>query len=1719
MTSETPAQSTETTQDEYFLTYEQLARDTNISEGTLRRETDLSYWNDEIDMSSNPTKVQLSSYAGCALAELRATTQTGKGLLQSYVEIFEGWTENNFKDLNRAIRRELVGMLEEKRITPMTTEGIVQATMLYEIAQKRCLIHSLSSRTTRSLSIRTPYRASISTPANLLPLQQPDPATQSSSQPPYDIQKEEPIKTTQERQRTESVRLPSLTPAPEYIQQESTAQTHPRPRNNPYELPPQREYANEPLQPEKLALFHKTWKKSNNYSGKPYDILADKTRIFIDTCRRLGIYETQYADVFPDILEDRASMHYMHVIGPGGTWKSLYDKLDQHFNTNVNHSQYWTDWCTMSFARCRREYPDKNPHEVLEKMIDKLMLAQRALGPGYQGEIPLHTTVVRACKGQPELEQALFSVKPTCEGLFSDLRSALQVHLDRQSTQYAQTSHEAFYTDRRYHTASRPQDRYVPRDKYPGRTRGSRSPYRDRTPRRRAGWSGQSRLRDKKCFICHKVGCWSINHPRTDLSRAKRQYVSSYEEFHDETPPHEDVIAYILEYEGQPDSEEEQEESDDQEDPTAEEEDAVHYLTSAAYLHRTTGEDIYTTELDIAVEQFVLDDRYSAKYQGELWDTGAARFSTVGKAQLEAYIRENPRTKVEWTPGAANVSFGGQGTKGSIGTVRIHNPIGTVTYHILDAPTPFLFSIADADRLGAYFNNVSDTIVRHDKSTLPVVRKWGHPFFNVSREEAATFFTETELRRLHRRFGHPRTERLYKMLNNAGHEVTLSVLEEIQKFCHYCQKNDPAPRRFKFTIQDETNFNYNIVLDVVRLGNRNVLHVIDTDTSFQAATFLKSMSARDTWDALCRCWINTYQGPPDYITHDPGTNFASEDFRNRAKIVGAQCREMPVEAHWAVGKIERAHAPLRRTYEILKAELGHSTEDEDILQMATKALNDTAGPNGLVPTLLVFGAYPRINDTSPPSPDIIARAKAIQKATKMLRAERDRANVNRATNTRNGPRSHEILQLPLGTEVLAWREKTGWTGPYEIKSIEGQDVVLHLENKPIRLRCTQVKQYFRKENVRQDPTPQGQEEDTNAPYEDDEPIPPRIELDRPRRRGRPRKKKASHDEEKEQPQYDDDKGQEEEHHASSPRKEIVQPVRRRGRPRKNPVQYETATAFLTQKEKDDYDIAVRYRREGIITTPGRPFEQSDRTEMDSLIANGTFQIQRYDPHKHKGRIFKLRLVREVKGKTATPYEKSRLVFAGHSDTEKDTILTQSPTIQRMSQRLLLAYGVSLAKTYGMHFELRDITQAYVQSTDKLLRTLYAWPPKELQHNFPPDTVFQIVRPLYGAAESGLYWFKTYHAHHREKLHMQTSSYDPCLLLTYDGTDTFGMTGLQTDDTLSIVSAAFAQKEKAKLQEAGFRAKPKTILTSTQPLQFNGGKIHLIRDNIALTQNGQAEGLRTIKEDAHDAQQQYVAQRARGAYIASICQPEAAFDLSIAAQTTNPTKGDIAALNVRIQWQIGNADRGLSYIPLDLCRTKLFIFTDGSFANNKDLSSQLGFIIVPATEHRIGNAQDFEINGNIVHWNSIKCKRVTRSVLASELYGMVGGFDSAIALSTTLQQIARTLQLPKTPLVICTDSKSLYDCLVKLGTTNEKRLMIDIMSLRESYENREISEIRWINGKDNPADACTKKSPNTALQTLISTNQLRIAVEASVDRLNTVRKEPQGPKDAEHPVRQ
>jgi len=90
--------------------------------------------------------------------------------------------------------------------------------------------------------------------------------------------------------------------------------------------------------------------------------------------------------------------------------------------------------------------------------------------------------------------------------------------------------------------------------------------------------------------------------------------------------------------------------------------------------------------------------------------------------------------------------------------------------------------------------------------------------------------------------------------------------------------------------------------------------------------------------------------------------------------------------------------------------------------------------------------------------------------------------------------------------------------------------------------------------------------------------------------------------------------------------------------------------------------------------------------------------------------------------------------------------------------------------------------------------------------------------------------------------------------------------------------------------------------------------------------------------------------------------------------------------------------------------------------------------------------------------------------------MAYGFDIGAVIKLTVNKILNINLL----FVMCIDLKSLYNCLIRLGTTQEKRLIIDVICLWQAYKQREITEVKWIDGNTNPADAIIKGKPYLAL---------------------------------------
>jgi hypothetical protein len=120
--------------------------------------------------------------------------------------------------------------------------------------------------------------------------------------------------------------------------------------------------------------------------------------------------------------------------------------------------------------------------------------------------------------------------------------------------------------------------------------------------------------------------------------------------------------------------------------------------------------------------------------------------------------------------------------------------------------------------------------------------------------------------------------------------------------------------------------------------------------------------------------------------------------------------------------------------------------------------------------------------------------------------------------------------------------------------------------------------------------------------------------------------------------------------------------------------------------------------------------------------------------------------------------------------------------------------------------------------------------------------------------------------------------------------------------------------------------------------------------------------------------------------------------------------------------------------------------------------------------------------------------MTRSVLIVELYALTHDFDlDAVFRATLFNIIDRSVSF-----VLCIDSKSLYDCLIKLDTTQKKRLMINVMSLRQLYKRREIIKIKWIQDINYSIDFMIKSKTLTTLKTLIDIDTINFNIREWVE---------------------
>jgi Reverse transcriptase (RNA-dependent DNA polymerase) len=116
----------------------------------------------------------------------------------------------------------------------------------------------------------------------------------------------------------------------------------------------------------------------------------------------------------------------------------------------------------------------------------------------------------------------------------------------------------------------------------------------------------------------------------------------------------------------------------------------------------------------------------------------------------------------------------------------------------------------------------------------------------------------------------------------------------------------------------------------------------------------------------------------------------------------------------------------------------------------------------------------------------------------------------------------------------------------------------------------------------------------------------------------------------------------------------------------------------------------------------------------------------------------------------------------------------------------------------MGFEIisADVTQAYLQSASELKRKVFVNPNCI---DLKPDELLQIMKPLYGLAESGKYYAQTFIRHHLTHLRMTQTTGDVSLFFKRARGALIGMLGCYVDDvvrtgTLEFLASATHNKK-------------------------------------------------------------------------------------------------------------------------------------------------------------------------------------------------------------------------------------------------------------------------------------------------------------------------------------
>ena len=315
---------------------------------------------------------------------------------------------------------------------------------------------------------------------------------------------------------------------------------------------------------------------------------------------------------------------------------------------------------------------------------------------------------------------------------------------------------------------------------------------------------------------------------------------------------------------------------------------------------------------------------------------------------------------------------------------------------------------------------------------------------------------------------------------------------------------------------------------------------------------------------------------------------------------------------------------------------------------------------------------------------------------------------------------------------------------------------------------------------------------------------------------------------------------------------------------------------------------------------------------------------------------------------------------------------------------------------------------------------------------------------------------------------KVSKVDPAVFYWHDSNGLVGILAVHVDDFLWAGSEKFKDTVVVKLRKLF-----KVGKEACESFKYLGLELTEDEERIILSQKDYNTVLKTVFVDKDrdtasplSAQERSILRSKVGQllWLAKQTRPDIAFDVAtVASRLSISTVEDMKRVNKIIR-KVQSEQVNLNFHDLGE-QMELLLFSDASFGNLADGGSQGGYVIFLKG-----------MNGKInpVAWQSKKIRRVVRSTLASEALALADGVDCVISLAMLLNELLfDEYDANKIPIKCYVDNNDLYKAIYSEKHVTERRLRIEINSLKQLIQSGEISTINWVQTEYQLANVLTK----------------------------------------------